>query len=245
MRELLPIAADGIDAAERYASDPRPPHDDRPWLLVNMVTSADGATSVAGRSGTLGTPADRRIFSALRAVADVVLAGAGTVRAEGYGPPRTPPAEQARREARGQAAHPRIAVLSGRLDLDFGSRLFTDSPNRPIVITAAAAPEDRRKAAADVADVVEAGDRDVDVSGALSQLRSIGVEQVTCEGGPILNAALIEADVVDEWCLSLSPSLVAGHSARGAVGRTDELRAYRLDRVLEEDDMLFLRYVRL
>jgi riboflavin biosynthesis pyrimidine reductase len=209
-----------------------------------MVTSADGGTSVEGRSGALGTPADHAIFHALRGVADVILAGAGTVRAERYGPPRTAAAVQARRVARGQQADPRLAVLTGRLELDFTSSLFTDSPTRPIVITTAAAARDRGAAAAEVADVLVTGETTVDIEAALRELRTGGVERVTCEGGPTLNSALLEADAIDEWCLSLAPSLIAGPSTRAAVGPTDHRRAFTMDRVLLDDDMLFLRYLR-
>ena len=61
--------------------------DGRAWLRANMVTSIDGAVQGPdGRSGSLSPPADRRLLGLLRALADVVLAGAGTVRTERYGP---------------------------------------------------------------------------------------------------------------------------------------------------------------
>lgn len=245
MDELFPHPASGIDPAPRYEADERPAHPNRPWLLVNMIASIDGAAQVAGRSGGLGTPADRAVFTTLRGLADVVLAGAGTVRAEGYGPPRTPEALQARRVERGQAPYPRIAIVSGRLNLDLSAPLFTDTPTRPIVITTSAVAADRRAAAADVAEVIQAGDTHVDVAHALAALREGGASSVTCEGGPTLNASLLEADLVDEWCLSLSPTLTVGTAMRSTNGTTILQRDFRLDRVLAEDGLLLLRYVRL
>ena len=100
---------------------------DRPWVLVNMVASLDGAITIADRSGGLGGPADKAMFSALRGVADVVMAGAGTVRAEGYGPARPSDAVRAVRRARGQAEVPRIAVVTRSLDLDLATPLFTEA----------------------------------------------------------------------------------------------------------------------
>ena len=119
---------------------------DRPWVLVNMVASLDGAITIADRSGGLGGPADKAMFSALRGVADVVMAGAGTVRAEGYGPARPSDAVRAVRRARGQAEVPRIAVVTRSLDLDLATPLFTEAVEPTIVITCASADRDRQAA---------------------------------------------------------------------------------------------------
>jgi riboflavin biosynthesis pyrimidine reductase len=242
MRQLLPEPGD-VDPVDCYAV-PRTPPPDRPWVLVSMVTSVDGATAIEGVSGGLGGPADKQVFSAIRGVADVVLAGAGTVRAERYGPPRTPPSIQAARRQRGQAAKPRIAVLSRSLDLPLDSALFTTPADRPIVMTCAAADPDRRAAVAAVADVVEAGASDVDLALALAALREAGVGVVVGEGGPGTNGQLVAAGLVDELCVTLSPRLVGGGSSRLAVGPDAARTDLRLVHLLEEDGLLFLRYVR-
>ena len=118
MRQLLPEPVEDVDPDELYPDDARPAGVDRPWVLLNMVTSVDGATAVEGRSAGLGGAADQTVFHVLRSVPDVILVGAATVRAERYGPPRTSQAHQAARQARGQAPFPRLAIVSGRLDLD-------------------------------------------------------------------------------------------------------------------------------
>ena len=86
MRQLYPPAhsdAAPLDLATVYAY----PHRlDRPWVRANMVSSIDGAGSVDGHSAGLSSPPDKQIFALLRAQADVVLVGAGTARAEAYGP---------------------------------------------------------------------------------------------------------------------------------------------------------------
>jgi riboflavin-specific deaminase-like protein len=222
----------------------RSPPDDRPWVLVNMVTSLDGATAVDGRSGDLGGPADKRVFGAIRSIADVILAGAATVRAEQYGPPRTPPAEQEARTARGQQARPRIAVLSGSLDLPLDSPLFQTPDARPIVITSGTADPARRRAVGAVAEIIEAGEARVDLAGALASLRRSGVEVVVCEGGPGVNGQLVAAGLVDELCLTVSPLVVGGASSRVAVGPEATPIGLRLAHLLTEDGLLFLRYVR-
>src|SRR5688572_5097726 len=106
MRQLLPVVAD-VDPVAAYGADARRHRDERPWRLANMVASADGAAHVDGRSGGLGGPADRAAFHAIRGVADVIVVAAGTVRAEGYRPPRQPEPDVATgRRARGQAERP-------------------------------------------------------------------------------------------------------------------------------------------
>ena len=244
MRTLYPEPGGEVDIAELYEGDARAPHPERPWLLINMVTTADGATTVEGRSGGLGNAADRTLLGVLRSLSDVVLAGAGTVRAESYGPPRTTKAAQERRVARGQQAHPRIAIVTARLQLDLTSPLFTDTPTRPLLMTSAAAPAELRAAAAEVADVLITGEQQVDVAEGFRQLHQLGVRHVTCEGGPTLNHALLRAGLIDEWCLSLSPLLVSGTSARGIAGPEVEVEDLRLERVAIDDGLLFLRYVR-
>jgi riboflavin-specific deaminase-like protein len=245
MRQLLPDLIEDVDPDDLYPADSRPTPADRPWLLLNMVASLDGATALDGRSGPLGGAADRAVFLTLRSVPDVIMAGAATVRAEHYGPPRTSPAHQEARLARGQDANPRLAIVSGRLELDLTSALFTDTPSRPLVITAVSAPEDRRAEVGEVADVVVAGTDRVDVGEALGRLRELGVATVLCEGGPTINAQLLAAGVVDEVCATIGPMLVGGESRRMISGSgPDTPAALALARLLEADGVLLARYVR-
>jgi len=245
MRQLWPDPGEVDDVAGLIASDSRPSPAGRPWLLVNMVASLDGAIAVEGRSGALGGPADKLVFSALRGVADIVLAGAGTVRAEGYGPPRPTDAVRSARTARGQTAAPRVAVITRSLDLDLSSALFASAEAPPLIITCAVADRTRQDAARTVADLVVAGDDDVDLTVALTQLHERGARVVTCEGGPSLNGDLLAADLVDEWDLTLSPLLVAGDAGRASRGPTlSQPREMRLARLLESDGVLLTRWVR-
>ncbi len=238
-----PAAVDDVDAL--VAAEERPPPVGRPWLLVNMISSLDGAITVEGRSGGLGGPADRAVFHALRAAGDVVLAGAGTVRAERYGPARPSEAQRAARRARGQAEAPAIAVVTRSLDLDLTSKLFTAADPPTIVITCAAAPAERRHLVAEQADLIVAGQDDVDLAAALAELAARGVDVVTCEGGPRLNGDLLAADLVDEWNLTLAPVLVGDTSDRASTGpRPAAPRQLRLDRLLEGDGLVIGRWVR-
>lgn len=235
---------DDDDLRALYDAGDRPAPHGRPWVLVNMVASLDGATAVDGRSGALGGDGDRRVFSILRTVPDVVVVAAGTARAENYGPPSLDDAARDRRRARGQQPDPVLAVITRSLDLDPESRLFADG-HRPLVITVADAPEDRRAALGEVADLVTAGRGDVDLDAALAALAARGHTIALLEGGPTLNGQFVAADRVDELCLTVAPALVAGASKRVAVGPvTDPPLGLSMVHVLEHENTLLLRYRR-
>lgn len=185
-----------------------------------MIASLDGATAVDGRSGGLSCPADSELLHALRATADVVMVGAATVRAEGYGPPRKPGLKVG-------------VVTSKGTGLDFESPLFTSGAG--FLITTEDAPELPVNA-------VRAGQGRVDLARAV---RRLGATFVHVEGGPALNGALLDAGLVDEINLTVSPHLVGGDSVRVTTGAGAALQRMRLTQLLEEDGFLFSRYQRL
>ncbi|HEY6421961.1 MAG TPA: dihydrofolate reductase family protein [Pseudonocardiaceae bacterium] len=221
MRQLLPVAADPVDPAVVYAD--LPVVAGRPGVRLNMIASLDGAATVEGLSGGLGGPGDHQVFVALRALADVVLVAAGTVRAEGYGPSKVP-----------------LAIVTRSCALDRSSSLFTRGA-RHTVLTVATAPPERVAAAREVADVLVAGERDVDLHCALQLLGETGYGNVLAEGGPSLNAQLAAADLVDELCLTVAPCLVGGNSRRILTGPPAGMRAFALHTLCEDAGYLFLR----
>ena len=241
MRMLFPDAVDPVDPIDVYADVPH--CSDRPGVRLNMIVSVDGGTSWGGVSGALGGPADKALFSVLRSFADMVLVAAGTMRAEHYGPASVPEHLQDARRARGQTAVPPIAVVSRACQLDWNAPFFTSARERPLVITVLGADADDRARAAEVADVVVAGERDVDLAEALRALGKRGAETVLAEGGPTLNGALARAGVLDELCVTLAPRLASGDAKRILAGSTlEELEPLALLSICEEDDYLFLRY---
>ena len=244
MRRLLPEPADPIDPVAAYAD--LPVAEGRPGLRLNMVVSIDGAISLDGTSGGLSGAADRRVYLALRSLADVVLVAAGTVRAEHYGPARLPGAHVAERRARGQAPVPRVAIVSRSLGLDWDAPLFAEADPAavPLVVTCAVAPSDALARAEAVADVVVAGDESVDLPRALAVLGTRGMGAVLAEGGPRLNATLVAAGVLDELCLTVSPRVVGGDARRIIDGPEPRPGGVpmRLWSVCEDEGFLFLRY---
>ena len=215
-------------------------------LRANFVTSLDGAVTLEGLSGGLSSKGDQNMLGRLRMLADVVLVGAGTLRAEGYGGLRLGAKRRAWRTAQGLPENPTLAVVSARLELAADSPVFTDAPTRAIVITCAASPDEQRKALAEVADVLVCGEDAVDLTAAVAALAERGLRQILCEGGPHLLGSLTAADLVDELCLSVSP-LLAGPGARRITDglAATEARPLPLLHVLSGDDgFLFLRHGR-
>jgi riboflavin biosynthesis pyrimidine reductase len=197
------------------------------WVRALMIVTVDGRTTGGdGVSGSISGPPDRALFAAQRRGADVVLVGAGTVRLEQYRPARVP-----------------TAVVSGRLDLDPGAALFTGSAPVHIVTTEDADP-DRMLALASVAEVIVAGETSVDPTWALSELRARGYRRVLCEGGPRLLGTLAAADLVDDYCVTLSPMLVGGHAPGLLPGAPSVDQRLALEAIAEADDLLFVRYRR-
>ena len=244
MRQLLPVPGD-VDPIAAYLAAPRPAPAARPWVAMSMVTSLDGATAVGGRSGPLGGEPDRAVFRAVRAIADVVLVAAGTARTERYGPVRLSEAAAAARDDAGRPpGPPRLVVVSGSLDLDLSRA--AEGPVRPLVLTTEDADPSRRAALEELAEVRAYGHGSVALAAALADLRADGVGVVVCEGGPSLNASLVEADLVDEWCLTVAPNVVGGDSRRvvhGAPELGDAARPLDLVSLLEEDGVLLGRWI--
>ena len=218
----------------------------KPRVRVNFVSSVDGAATQNGVSGGLshGTGgSDKRVFDLLRQLCDVVLVGAGTVRIEGYGPMRVDPVSVLRRAERGLSPHPVFAIVSGSLDLDPASPVFTDAPVRPILVTTERAPEAQRARFAPVADVVVCAGAVLDADAMLAEFSQRGLNQVLCEGGPTLFGSLLAADRVDELCLTISPLLEAGDARRIVDGVLSGPRQLTLEQVLVSGSSLLLRYL--
>lgn len=243
MRQLLPVPAE-IDPFVAHAEAHRPSPAGRPWVALNMIVSVDGAIAVDGRSGGLASEADKAVFRALRSAADVILVGAGTARAEGYGPPRTSAEQQEARLARGQARFPRIAVVTASAQLDPTTALFTEAPEPVLVLTAHDAPAERLGALAAVAEVRPLGPGSVDAGRALAELHALGARFVLCEGGPALNGHLLSAGLVDEVDVSISPLLVGGDGPGFSDGPVFGPTPLALAHLWEADGMLLARYVR-
>ncbi|KAA9166101.1 pyrimidine reductase family protein [Amycolatopsis acidicola] len=244
MRMLWPEAIDEVSDADLERLYGYPEQPGKPWVQVNFVSSADGAATVEDKSEGLSHPADKRIFLLGRDLADVVLVGAGTARAEQYRGARVNEERRARRARLGLSPVPPIAVVSGSARIEPDCPLFTDTEVPPIIVTTEHAPAERRAKLSDAgADIVIAGEQMVELPIALAELDRRGLRRVNCEGGPHLFGELIAEDLVDQLCLTIAPVLAGAGANRIAMGRNAS-QGERLDlaSLLLEDDFTMFRY---
>ncbi|MDX6212689.1 MAG: hypothetical protein QOF82_1776 [Frankiales bacterium] len=224
---------DDLETAYAYPSER--------WLRCNFVVSPDGAASLDGGSERLSGPPDKRLFGMLRALCDVVLVGAGTARAEDYQPVRIGDRRAEIRARHGLSACPPIAVVTRTLDLDLTKPLFTQAQARTIIVTSSAVPVARLAEAREVADVIVHDD----LGSVPQQLAELGLGRVLCEGGPGLFGDLLRLGLVDELCLTVSPTLVGSLSEHRLTGSTPlpQPLSLTLAGSRTEEDFVFLRYL--
>ena len=223
-------------SAERGGPDytelefPGPPGG-RPYVLVNMIASADGVTAAGGTERGLGSRTDRRLLRALRVHADIVLTGAGTLRANGASPRLGDAALEELRARRGKPRLPLGAVLSRTGDLPLGDRFFTGRDFGGVVYLSDGAPAAR-------AEAIEAAGRPVrrvpaggEAPAMLRDMRErLGCRLLLLEGGPTLNGECFRLGLVDEFFLTVGALVLGGDRAPTAAetpGRAASLAAAR------------------
>jgi riboflavin biosynthesis pyrimidine reductase len=220
VRRLLPQPADDVSVEDAYGSPHPAGPGDRPFVALCMVASLDGSTALRGVSGNLSSDTDRAVLAALRRAADIIVVGAGTVRAEGYGPPRK--------------AGQRLGVVTSSGRVDTSTELFRSGAGFLIM------PEDAPEV--DV-ESVRAGTGGLDLALALRRLPG-DPASIQAEGGPGLNGQLFAAGLVDELNLTTAPILAGGDGAR-LTSRAPEIgRRFRLHALYEDDGFLFARWRR-
>jgi riboflavin biosynthesis pyrimidine reductase len=235
------LSGDDVEELYRY------PDREAGWVAVNFVSSLDGGVEIDGRSRGLSTPADRRVFELGHDLADVVLLASGTAVAEDYPGLRPTDERSARRARHGLAGTPPLAVVSsGSLPADATSVVDVAVPT--IVVSSHAVDADRAREWRDAgAEVLLAGQDEVDLRAAVGTFVERGLRRIDCEGGPGLVGALLAADLVDEMRVSIVPLAVAGRAGRLARTDTplDAPRGFALGSLLVDDDgTLLARYLR-
>ena len=217
---------------------------ERTWVRAMMVTGLDGAAvGPDALSGSISGTADGAVFDAVRTRCDVILAGAQTIRAERYQPVRAEnyPADRA---AEGLASAPVLVTVSRSLDLPWELPLFTESTQRPLVLTAGAHEPKALELARSHAEVVVLGGDRVAPAALVGELVRRGHRRIVCEGGPTLLNELIAADLVDEADITLSPTF-SGTGASPITAVLERVRPFDLVQLLESGGFLMGRYLRM
>lgn len=207
------------DLVELY----RPPR--LPWLRVNMVSTLDGAANgESGRSGSINNEVDKLVFHALRAQCDAIVVGAGTARTEGYRTAKVP-----------------LVVVShqGRVP----EQLRDAEPGKVLLATCADSPGlDEARTLLGEANVLVAGESQVDLRGIKEQLAARGLENLLSEGGPSLLRDLVDQGAADELTLTVVPRAIGGVHPRILSGAPVDADL-DLALLLEQDGTLLGRWM--
>lgn len=223
---------------------------DRPYTAINMVMSADGRTTVEGSEHGLGSETDQRLMRELRVHFDVVLNGAATFRASGTSARLNRPELEQWRIERGMPPTPIAAVLTRSGDLPPDRRFFTDRSFDAVVYLSSAAPPTAHKRLAALGRPVIEVPQGEEIQAAFHHMREqLGAQRILVEGGATLNGAIIQANLADEFFLTLAPKITGGPTQTPAVQwPTPASRAtlQHLDLIQSHTDPqtneLFLRY---
>ena len=214
---------------------------DRPYLAANMVATADGRAAVEGRTRAISSDTDRAIFHNLRTQADAIMAGAGTIRSERYGPLIKTDELRNKRIREGLDPNPLAVIVSGRLHLPEDVGLLQDPDSHVVILTQSDGELSGVRAQVDY---LRAEPGPWDPRPQLEALRAQhGVRSILCEGGPSLNESLIREGLVDELFLSIAPKLAGGPPLTMLTG--DPLAAplgTQLVSLYEHEGHLFARY---
>ena len=242
MRRLIPDP--GPTTVGQQLDGYRPwerPHEERPFVAMNFAATLDGRAAIGGSSGPIGSATDTELLLRLRTHFDAVIIGAGTMRVERYSAPSGGREAREHREKLGLSANPLMVIVSGRLDLPWDARLFTEGEGEVLVFTTSEA--EPPETATPLRVIRHEGS--VDVAEALRHLRhEEGVRALLCEGGPTLHGELQAGGFVDELFLTIAPKLAGGEAPRILEGPLPAVTPLELAWLLEEEGELFARYRR-
>jgi 5-amino-6-(5-phosphoribosylamino)uracil reductase len=217
-------------------------HPDRPYTIVNFISSADGRATFQGRSAPLGDRIDREMFHGLREQSEAVMAGTHTIRLERYGRITRDPERRARRVRAGREPEPLAVVVTRSGGVPTEAPIFSE-PEARIVVFGPVEMELPSTQAPVEAKRLDPGE--LTLTTVLRRLRrDFGIRSLLCEGGPTLFNGLLQEHLVDEMFLTLAPKLSGGGMAPGVTTGSElpELARLNLVWALDHEDSLYLRY---
>lgn len=220
----------------------------RPFVYINMAMTADGKITSAGREYPRFTSdLDRRTMDRLRAEADAVVVGAGTLRADDP-PLHVRDAEmRAYRDSLGKPAPPLRVVVTASGSIERSRRFFSDEEGGQRIVATVEGLDAARLAELKArAEVWQLGREEVDLALLLDRLGGRGVRRLLLEGGGDLNWRFVRGGLVDELYLTIAPVLLGGREAptllEGCGFPMKEQRRLRLLELRREGDEIYCRY---
>jgi riboflavin biosynthesis pyrimidine reductase len=245
-RQLLPHAREAVSCGavlDALFSEIEPPPE-RPYTIVNFISSIDGRATVKGRSGGLGDDGDKALFHGLRERADAVLAGPMTMLVERYGRILGNPERRQRRLDRGQSLEPLACTLTRSGEVPTEIPLFSEPEARVVVFGPSKLRDALERAAANVElEVLAPGE--LTLTAALKRLReAYGVRTLLCEGGPRIFGGLLREGLADELFVTIASKLAGGGDGPAITSGPElpEPATAHVRWLLERENALFVRY---
>ena len=242
MELILGEPAGALTDEQVVAAYPWPPG--RRWVRAMMVTTLDGAAAGPdGLSGSISGAADQAVFAAVRRLADAILIGAATLRAERYTPMRAKEEDAEARREQGLAAAPRLVIVSGSLEMPWSEPVFSESTLPPLILTGTNPDPAALARVPETCEVVTLAGDTVNVAAVLDAMEERGLRRIVCEGGPTLLHELVAAGLLDEADITVSPVFTGTNMSPHTPGLR-EVAEFELAQVLTADGFLMARYLR-
>lgn len=226
---------------------PDPPSH-RPYVILNMVSTVDGKTTLGGgKTGHIGSRTDRRMMKKIRVPVDAVLRGAGTVRDHARYP-GVPSEQAAVRKSLGLEEQPRAVIVTASARLPVDAPIFHEAPEKPLIIAPESAPAANLQQLERYAIVERIGEEKVDFTAAFKLLRTeYGIRHLLSEGGPAVNHETFTAGLLDEIFWTVAPKIAGTRDDLTMVtgpGLIEPMPKLALKSAFyeKETEELFLRY---
>jgi riboflavin-specific deaminase-like protein len=219
----------------------------RPRLAINMAMSADGKISSYRReSFPLGSRYDKKLMNELRARADAVIIGSGTLKVDGF-PLLVRNAELLeQRKRKGVPLQPLNVLISSTLKIPLNKKFFHHTGTKKIVFTGSSADKELVRKAAKLAEVVVLPTKAISPASVIDNLARRGIRRILLEGGGEVNFSFLKAALVDELFITVTPCIVGGAYAPTVVDGKgflrDALVSLELISAKRIENEVFLRY---
>jgi 2,5-diamino-6-(ribosylamino)-4(3H)-pyrimidinone 5'-phosphate reductase len=187
---------------------------DRPFTFINSAMSADGKISTKRRKQVkISGKTDFDRVDELRATSDAVMVGIGTVLADDPSLTVKSPERRQRRTAKGLDENPARIVVDSQARTPLTADIFNKGVGKRIIVVAKTAPAERVRALAAKAEVIVAGEQEVDLKHMAAELKKRGIERLMVEGGATLNYGMMSNRLVDELSVFVGNLIIGGRDA--------------------------------
>ncbi|WP_440946981.1 2,5-diamino-6-(ribosylamino)-4(3H)-pyrimidinone 5'-phosphate reductase [Methanosarcina sp. T3] len=187
---------------------------DRPFIFINSAMSADGKLSTKERKQVkISGKLDFERMDELRAQADAIMVGIGTVLADDPSLTVKSPERKAVRKAAGRSENPVRIIVDSAARTPLDADIFRKGDGLRIIAVSNSAPVEKIKSLEEKARVIRTGDLKVDLIELAAKLKETGINTLMVEGGATLNWGMLSAGLVDEVYTFVGNLIIGGKTA--------------------------------